>query len=57
MVGVNVSSDTIMKKLNLECVKHHRLYKLQWLNEYGEMKVTKQVPIVFSIGKYSDKVV
>jgi hypothetical protein len=29
---------------------------LQWLNECGEVKVTKQVLIAFIIGKYSDEV-
>jgi len=29
---------------------------LQWLNECGEVKVTKQVLIAFVIGKYSDEV-
>jgi len=29
---------------------------LQWLNECGEVKITKQVLIVFAIGKYSDEI-
>jgi hypothetical protein len=29
---------------------------LQWLNQGGEVKVTKQVFIGFAIGKYSDEV-
>jgi hypothetical protein len=37
----NVSSDTLMNKLNLSCIKHPRPYRLQWLNECGEVKVTK----------------
>jgi len=52
----NAASDTLVKKLNLSCVKHPRPYKLQWLNECGEVKVTKQVLITFAIGKYSDEV-
>jgi hypothetical protein len=35
----NVSSDTLVKKLNLSCIKHLRPYRLQWLNECGEVKV------------------
>jgi hypothetical protein len=31
-------------------------YRLQWLNEYGEVKVNKQVLIAFSIGKYSNEI-
>jgi len=52
----NVASDTLAKKLNLSCIKHPRPYRLQWLNECGEVKVTKPVLIAFAIGKYSDEV-
>ena len=31
-------------------------YKLQWLTNSGEVKITKQVLVSFSIGKYRDKV-
>lgn len=31
-------------------------YRLQWLNEYDEVKVSKQVMLPFSIDKYKDKV-
>jgi len=34
----NVASDTLVKKLNLSCVKHPRPYRLQWLNECGEFE-------------------
>jgi hypothetical protein len=47
---VNVASDTLVKKLNLSCIKHPRPYRLQWLNDYGEVRVTKQVLIAFAIG-------
>jgi hypothetical protein len=46
----------LVKKLNLNIVKHDRLYKLQWLNECDEIMMTKQVLISFSIGKYKDEV-
>ncbi|XP_031287923.1 uncharacterized protein LOC116146645 [Pistacia vera] len=51
----NVAS-TLVEKLNLKWEKHPKLYKLQWLNEYGEVKVNKQVRVPFSIGKYEDEV-
>jgi hypothetical protein len=38
----NVSSDTLVIKLSLNRVKHPRPYCLQWLNEYGEVKVTNK---------------
>jgi hypothetical protein len=50
---VNVYSTTLVSKLNLCTVKHAKPYRFQWLNDdSGEVKVTKQVPILFSIGKY-----
>ncbi|KAL3598364.1 hypothetical protein D5086_006282 [Populus alba] len=52
----NVASDTLMKKLNLSCIKHTRPYRLQWLNECDEVRVTKQVLIAFAIRKYSDEI-
>ncbi|GKV13634.1 hypothetical protein SLEP1_g24622 [Rubroshorea leprosula] len=36
--------------------KHPRPYKLQWLNDCGEIKVNKQVLVSFSIGRYKDEV-
>ncbi|KAL4367917.1 hypothetical protein GQ457_05G021280 [Hibiscus cannabinus] len=52
----NVSSTLMVEKLGLATTKHPRPYKLQWLNDGGELKVSKQVLIVFSIGKYKDEV-
>ncbi|XP_038972593.1 uncharacterized protein LOC120104828 [Phoenix dactylifera] len=52
----NVASTTLVEKLHLSTIKHPRPYKLQWLNECGEVKVNKQVLIAFSIGRYSDEV-
>lgn len=45
-----------MEKLKLPTIKHPRPYKLQWLNDYGEVKVTKQALVSFSIEKYTDEV-
>ncbi|XP_031392264.1 uncharacterized protein LOC116204315 [Punica granatum] len=53
---VNVASKLMVEKLGLSTQKHPRTYRLQWLNESGELKVTKQVLISFSIGKYHDEV-
>ncbi|KAL4351605.1 hypothetical protein GQ457_06G013870 [Hibiscus cannabinus] len=52
----NVASTLMVEKLGLATTKHPRPYKLQWLNDGGELKVSKQVLIVFSIGKYKDEV-
>ena len=40
---VNVCSTTLVSKLNLCTVKHAKPYRLHWLNDSGEVKVTKQV--------------
>ncbi|XP_016733212.2 uncharacterized protein [Gossypium hirsutum] len=52
----NVASTLMVEKLGLSTTKHPNPYKLQWLNDGGELKVTKQVLVSFSIGKYSDEV-
>ncbi|KAI3472895.1 hypothetical protein Pfo_030915 [Paulownia fortunei] len=52
----NVVSTKLVEKLALPTLKHPRLYQLQWLNNSGEIKVTKQVLVAFSIGKYEDEV-
>ncbi|XP_057770955.1 uncharacterized protein LOC130990742 [Salvia miltiorrhiza] len=52
----NVASGEMVEKLNLKTERHPHPYKLQWLNECGEIRVTKQVLISFSIGNYKDEV-
>ena len=52
----NVASNTLVEKLGLPLLKHPRPYKLQWLNDCGEVKVNKQVLVSFNIGRYNDKV-
>jgi hypothetical protein len=52
----NVASTTLVEKLNLPTLKHSRPYKLQWLNDCGEVRVDRQVLVTFSIGKYQDEV-
>ncbi|GKV30793.1 hypothetical protein SLEP1_g39569 [Rubroshorea leprosula] len=39
----NVASIVLAEKLNLPTTKHPRPYKLQWLNDYGEIKDFKDV--------------
>ncbi|KAL4284259.1 hypothetical protein GQ457_16G015650 [Hibiscus cannabinus] len=52
----NVASGYLVEKFGLATTRHPHPYKLQWLNEGGEIKVTKQALILFSVGKYQDKV-
>ena len=53
---VNVANTTLVDKLNLLTLKHLKPYNLQWLNNSGEVKVTKQVLISFFIGIYKDHI-
>ncbi|XP_060210616.1 uncharacterized protein LOC132637560 [Lycium barbarum] len=52
----NVASQTLVEQLKLPTLKHSRPYRLQWLNECGELRVTKQVLVKFNIGAYQDEV-
>ncbi|KAL4360763.1 hypothetical protein GQ457_04G020130 [Hibiscus cannabinus] len=52
----NVASSIMVEKLGLKTTKHPNPYRLQWLNDGGEIKVTKQVLVPFTIGKYKDEV-
>ena len=38
----NVASMELVEKLSLPTMKHPMRYKLQWLNNSGEVKVTKK---------------
>jgi len=46
----------MVEKLNLQVVPHPKPYKLQWINEDGELTVDKQVKVKFSIGNYKGNV-
>jgi hypothetical protein len=52
----NVASTTLVEKLGLTTLPHPRPYSLRWLNENGEIRVTKQVCVPFSIKTYHDEV-
>ena len=52
----NVASATMVNLLKLPITKHATPYKIQWLNECGELKVTRQVVIRFKIGNYHNEI-
>ncbi|XP_051133023.1 uncharacterized protein LOC127252761, partial [Andrographis paniculata] len=52
----NVISDLAVKRLNLRMNLHPRPYKLQWLNNCGEINVTKQVLVEIELQGYKDEV-
>ncbi|XP_056164087.1 uncharacterized protein LOC130137325 [Syzygium oleosum] len=49
------ASCTMVEKLGLKTAKHPRPYRLQCLNDSGEVKVSKQVRVPFEIGRYKDE--
>ncbi|GAV84649.1 hypothetical protein CFOL_v3_28091 [Cephalotus follicularis] len=52
----NVASTTLVTKLGLPTTSHLKPYKLQWLNDAKQLKVTHQVLLSFAIGKhYNDE--
>ncbi|XP_024014507.1 uncharacterized protein LOC112088457 [Eutrema salsugineum] len=53
----NVASTSMVDKLGLETRKHPHRYNLRWLNNQRQLKVTKQVTVPISIGRYEDEVV
>ena len=52
----NVANTTLVEKLGLPLLMHPRPHRLQWLNDYGELKVNKQVLVTFTIKNYSEEV-
>ncbi|XP_027156445.1 uncharacterized protein LOC113757283 [Coffea eugenioides] len=54
--STNVPSVTLVEKAGLPTLKHPHPYRLQWLNDSGDVRVTKQVKIPFRIGQYEDEV-
>ncbi|KAF8099434.1 hypothetical protein N665_0244s0033 [Sinapis alba] len=52
----NVASEELVEKLGLEVYKHPKPYHLQWLNEEGGLKVSKQVKVSLSVGRYQDEI-
>ncbi|XP_024009449.1 uncharacterized protein LOC112084532 [Eutrema salsugineum] len=52
----NVASESMVEKLGLKLMKRPKPYKLQSLNEAGEMEVKNQVMVPISIGKYQDEI-
>ena len=51
----NAMSTFLIDRLGLSTIPHPWPYKLQWLNDFGEVKVNRQYIISFSIVKYHDE--
>ena len=52
----NVASVRLVSKLNIDTKPHPRPYKLQWLSEDSEVRVSQQVELCLTMGKYIDKI-
>ena len=52
----NVVNACLVDKLGLKTSKHPMPYRLQWLNNSGDIKVTRQALISFSIECYKDEI-
>ncbi|KAH1038122.1 hypothetical protein J1N35_039865 [Gossypium stocksii] len=52
----NIASLTFMEKLGLTTTKQPQPYKLQQLNDEGEINVVKKVMVSFTIERYNDDV-
>ena len=46
----------MVKKLEVVTMDHPRPYKLQWLNNSGEIRMSKQVFVYFKIDRYEDEI-
>ncbi|XP_044465404.1 uncharacterized protein LOC123195649 [Mangifera indica] len=55
-ICTNVVNAGLVNKVGLKTTKHPRPYRLQWLNNSGDIKVMRQALISFSIGRYHDEV-
>ena len=53
---INVVNAYLVDKLGLKTTKHPRPYRLQLLNNSGDIMVTRQALISFSIGGYHDEI-
>ena len=52
----NLASKTMIDKLGLQTTPHPTPYKLQWMNNRGEVKVHRKLLLSFGISMYKDKV-
>ena len=51
----NLASTYLVDKLKFKSTPHLRPYKLQWMNDCSEIRVTRQVMVNFSIGNFKDQ--
>ena len=52
----NCCSTMMVEKLDLQVMPHTKPYKLQWLNEDGDLTVDKQVKVSLYVENYKDEI-
>ena len=52
----NVVSANLVELLKMPTLRHPRPYKIQWLNDSGEVRVNKQAKVLITLGNYKDEV-
>ncbi|XP_042016410.1 uncharacterized protein LOC121764463 [Salvia splendens] len=52
----NVISDKLVSKLKLQELKHPSPYRLQWLGDSGDLKVTTRVTVPMKVGEFEEEV-
>jgi len=56
VLAVIVCSTRLVEKLNLQVLPHPKPYKMQWLNEDGDITVDKQLKVNLYVGNYNEKI-
>jgi len=49
-------STMMVENLDQQVIPHPKPYKLEWINEDGELTVDKQVKVSLSVGNYKDEI-
>ncbi|GJS85143.1 putative receptor protein kinase ZmPK1 [Tanacetum coccineum] len=52
----NIISRDIVTRLKLTPKRHPKPYKIGWIKDVGEVRVTEQCEVLFAMGKYKDTV-
>ncbi|RDX78674.1 hypothetical protein CR513_41015, partial [Mucuna pruriens] len=54
--GVNLAGTTLLGRDSLDGSRSSRFVLLSWFIEHGEFVVNRQIEVVFTLGRYKDKV-
>ena len=54
--SINCCSTKLVEKLDLQVIPHPKPFKLQWLNEDGDLTIDKRVKVSLTVGSYKDEI-